>query len=82
MIREAAILQDGRVYTGHRHAFIIHMLADMGFPTPIRGQQGFVTHDGFFVSRKDAMLLSLHCGQVTIEKMHMPFEGLDSSDLY
>lgn len=61
----AAILQDGVVYTGTRHAFIIRDIVLMTGTKPITGQQGFVTSTGQFVSREIAGEIAMRSGQVT-----------------
>lgn len=76
----SAILLDGIAYTGLRHHQIIGYLAEAGFPTPIRGEQGFIDDTGRFLSRKDAAALALASGQVT--KLLAPGMGLDSADIF
>jgi hypothetical protein len=46
----SAIRLNGIVFTGHRHHNIICYLADLGFPTPISGEQGFIDNTGLFLS--------------------------------
>ena len=53
-IRNAAIIHEGRVYEGRSHAEIGHFMLKIGAcrrPFPSGPAQGFVTHDGRFVSR-------------------------------
>jgi hypothetical protein len=59
MIVAAAIKIDGRVYglpAPARHHDIIHMLAERGFKTPIKGVQGFIDDDLGFMERVPARL--------------------------
>lgn len=46
-----------------RHSDIIHALAAAGMNTPIQGQQGFLTDEGYFVNRTEAARLALEAGQ-------------------
>lgn len=80
MIKESAIRLDGIIHTGRRHYNIIHALIEKGFPRPIKGQQGFVTTSGIFVSRKLAAKIALACGQ--IKKLKYSNSELFSEDLY
>lgn len=71
MIKEAAILQEGKVYTGRRHNEIIHELVNrFGYAPPIKGAQGFVTEDGRFLDRVEAGKEAIRCGQ--IDKLRRP----------
>ena len=65
MIVESAILDNGTVYTGHRHPDIIRIMVDLGLPTPIKGVQGFVDDKGQFLDRIAAAKHTLECGQIT-----------------
>lgn len=60
----AAILQDGVVYTGTRHGFIIRDIVLMAGEKLVTGEQGFVTSKGVFVSREIAGEIALRAGQV------------------
>jgi len=62
----------------NRHHHIIHMLADLGHKTPIKGTQGFI-YNGKFVDRKTAAKIALKIGQ--IEKLNWP-PNLYSEDLW
>ena len=75
MIREAAIRdKDGRVYVGRRHNEIFPLMTE----EQIKGSvQGFITYDGFFVTRAEAAKIAFDCGQITEPKDH-----LFSEDLY
>jgi len=80
MIKESAIKQDGKVFTGKRHHNIIKDMVRLGIKTPINGEQGFVTDDGKFVSRKEAAKIALESGQ--IKKLKFNQKSLFSEDLY
>lgn len=47
-----------------RHPFIIHHLAKSGFKTPIKGEQGFLTSEGRFVDRLEALHIAKSAGQI------------------
>ena len=81
MIKEAAIMKDGVVYTGRRHN---NILCDKSRPFAFLrdGEQGFVTDEGKFVTREEALVIALQCGQVTMDKKHNPQDQLLSEDLY
>lgn len=78
-IKEAAIRQDGRVWTGRRHDVVIKkIIEELGRDaTPVRAEQGFVTECGKFVDRKEAAKIAFEAGQV---KELFPI--LMSEDLY
>lgn len=63
----AAILRDGRIWTGKRHHLIMRqMAAELGPEiAPIDDPQGFVTEDGRFVDREEAARLAFQSGQMT-----------------
>lgn len=79
MIVKAAILLNGKIYTGKRHCNIIKKLVDDGFDTPIKGTQGFIDHLGDFYDRKEAAKIVLETGQ--LKKLNWP-PYLYSEDLY
>jgi hypothetical protein len=79
MIVKSAIKQDSIIYTGHRHPNIIHAMVELGLPTPIRGEQGFVDENGVFYNRIDAAAHAIECGQIV--KLNWP-PNLYSEDLY
>jgi hypothetical protein len=62
-----------------RHHHIIHLLADKGFKTPIRGKQGFLLSSGDFATRKEAGRIAIAAGQIT--KLNWP-PDLYSEDLW
>ena len=79
MIKEAAILYDGKIYTGRRHHEIIEYIHSLGNPCPIKGEHGFVTDEGEFLNRVNAAQEAIRCGQI-IKLIGPP--KLTSEDLY
>lgn len=79
----AAIQQGSLIYTlppPKRHHHILHLMADLvGLPTPISGEQGFLTSKGHFVVREIAAQIAIAEGQ--IEKLRWP-PDLYSEDLW
>lgn len=73
-IAEAAIRKDGVVHTGKRHDLILN--AAVPFGSLKRGEQGFVTLAGDFVTREEAALIAYKAGQIP-----EPKEKLYSEDL-
>lgn len=66
-IISVAILQDGLIISlppPHRHHHIIRMMADAGFPTPIKGEQGFISSKGNYVDRHLAGQIAIADGQI------------------
>lgn len=63
-------MYQGKVYTGWRHDRIgLKMVADGVCPIPYPGgkAQGFVTSDGEFVSRKEALRIATEAGQTIVK---------------
>jgi hypothetical protein len=86
-IKEAAILFEGKVYTGKRHHNVIAtIVAETGKRVGGQWPQGFVTDDGEFVDREEGARIALACGQVVTGKavVQHVFNGhtLYSEDLY
>ncbi len=84
-IKEAAILFEGKIYTGRRHGGILQdILQDMvknGFKKRVYSeQQGFITEEGEFLSRKNAYHRAVQCGQIVAHEGDT--ECLVSEDLY
>jgi hypothetical protein len=78
MIKEAAILKDGIIYTGRRH----HNIMWDNPKGMFKGEdaiQGFVTDDGKFVDRIEGAKIALESGQ--IKQLNWP-PNLYSEDLY
>lgn len=59
---------DNKIYAmerPNRHHNIIHYLAfEVGLPTPIKGNQGFLTSRGRFVDRKEASAIAFFSRQI------------------
>lgn len=64
MIKEAAILQSGCIFTGRRHCDAYAQMFNSGIK-PAGDVQGFVTDDGKFLTRDEAEKHALACGQLT-----------------
>jgi hypothetical protein len=78
-IKEAAIMHDGKIWTGRRHSDVIRKIVEeLGRQAaPVRGIQGFVTECGKFLDRREAAKVAFEAGQV---KELFPI--LMSEDLY
>ena len=75
-IVEAAIQQNGQVYTGHKHYMIMQKIyKETG--EMITGVEGFVTSTGRFVTRAEAARIAFKAGQIKLPKTE-----LNSDDLY
>lgn len=70
MIKQAAIRQDGKIYTTSRpgrHSDIIKQMICDGiyYEEPLGwGEEGFLTEDGAFVDRIKAAEIAIRCGQI------------------
>lgn len=77
-----AIVVEGELFSAlapFRHNKVMHMAAVAGYPTPIRGDQGFITNTGRFVNRIEAIPIAQAAGQI-IEPKWPPL--LYSEDLW
>ncbi len=63
-----------------RHHDVIHAMAEAGFPTPIRGDQGFLTDDGVFVNRLEGFKIATAAGQILHK--YGPADTLFSEDMW
>jgi len=82
-IRSAAIRYKGIIYPGRSHYEIgCKMVDDLVCPRPYPSgkNQGFVTEDGEFVSREEALKIALKAGQVDAD-FHQDSKMLFSEDL-
>ena len=77
MIKEAAILKDGVIYTGKRHNEIIEANKSILGHFGSDEVQGFVTDCGDFVNRQVAAEIAVYRGQVA-----KYVQTLYSEDLY
>lgn len=82
-IKRAAICYNGRVYEGRRHCEIGQAMIKGGVceaPYPGGKAQGFVTDEGRFVSRAEALEIAIDAGQVqkgkTIQRRELFSEDL------
>jgi len=57
-----------------RHNHIVHSMALVGMPTPVTNnrEQGFLTSEGNFVTREEAAVIAISCGQVKAEALDVP----------
>ena len=60
----AAILQNGRVWTGRRHFELIQQVKEDGGERVSQDQQGFWTDDDRFVMRTAALTVAIMHGQI------------------
>lgn len=82
-ILHAAIRTDqGVVIVGKRHHNCIAIMVECGYPTPVRGEQGFVDDSGHFHNRADALVIARDAGQLEGREKHGPANILFSEDLY
>ena len=64
-IVSAAILINGRIWTGKRHAYLIYqILQDVENPKIPQKTQGFLADNGQFFRRKDANVIAFKAGQI------------------
>lgn len=87
MIKESAIVFEGKVYTGRRHFDVIKIICDelekLGRPRRCGSSgQGFVTDKGEFLDRLAACQHAVECGQITLPKKIAWSKELFSEDLY
>jgi hypothetical protein len=85
MITNVAIrsIQDGKIYSlpkPNRHYNVISMMVSMGLSTPIKGEQGFLTEDGVFLTRSQAAIEAIESGQII--KLKWTKRELFSEDLW
>lgn len=78
-IKEAAIVHDGKVWTGRRHHNVIAKIVEVcGMQAaPVVGEQGFITECGVFLGREAAAIEAFAAGQIPAPKKY-----LFSEDLY
>jgi hypothetical protein len=60
----SAVLQDGKIWTGKRHGLIIPIVFGDTGKRVNQDQQGFLTDDGWFVSRKAGEQIAWESGQI------------------
>lgn len=83
-IKEAAIYYEGGIWVGKRHPDVIAKMRKAGMPRDAVAQanQGFITYDGEFLDRKQALQRAIECGQVDMKKKVGNQNELFSEDLY
>ncbi len=72
-IAYAAILQNGKIFTGFRHHLIVRDIVKELKIKPVTGEQGFTTDSGRFVNREEAAIIALREGQIK-EKKYNPID--------
>lgn len=64
----AAAIKEGKMICSvprpGRHGDVIRAMATAGIPTPINGEQGFLTSDGLFVDRRHARKIAVFAQQI------------------
>jgi hypothetical protein len=78
VINCAAIKQGSSIYIGQSHSEIFSNTFPLGCLR--NAEQGFVTDDGVFVNRAEALVIALQCNQ--IKHKHGSPSELYSEDLY
>ena len=79
-IKEAAVKRGNKVWTGKRHGPIIQQMVKEGEQRILANEQGFVTHNGEYLDRKQAFKRAVECGQIKDDGI--PDQALVSEDLY
>lgn len=86
IVAVAVLIENGRIVASltkpNRHHDILHALAKNNFPTPTPESQGFLTNNGRFVTREEAVDIALSAGQISIPKLTDPQNQLFSEDLW
>lgn len=60
----AAIREGACIFTGAHHSSIIRYVVECAEIRPVKGEQGFLTSEGEFVGRREALEIALLSGQV------------------
>ena len=83
MLVAAAIMHEGKVYSVPRPGRHLDVIREHLYGLTIdKGKQGgFLTHDGRFLYRDEALAHALSCGQ-EIRPSHLKGEPLISEDLW
>lgn len=76
MIKSAAILFHGEVFSGRRHSDIIGRIFREKKCFPVKGIQGFLTEDNEFVDREEAARIAFYSGQLSVWKKSLTSEDL------
>ena len=70
-VEAAAILHEGKTWTGKRHHLILRRIADTTKEWPITSEQGFVLSDGRFADRAEAARVAYAAGQIAEPKREL-----------
>lgn len=85
MIIGVSLRVDDRLYTAKRpcrHHHLIKMAIADGCLPPVRGEQGFVSNQGAVIlSREDALLHAVSCGQVVLGYRDVQVHDADNANL-
>lgn len=84
MISTAAIKHKGMIFSlprPNRHHHILHLMTDLGIGPREERIQGFLTSEGEFVERLEALEIANACGQ-NPKMANAPHLGLFSEDLW
>ena len=83
-IKEAAIHYEGQIWVGKRHGNIILDMRKAGIARGgvAQANQGFITYDGKFLTREQALVRAVETGQVDMKKKPGNPTQLFSEDLY
>lgn len=80
-IKAAAVILDGEVWTGYRHAEIMRSIwAKHGAVKVSQEAQGFVTDADRFVGREEAARIALKAGQIKKAKSELFSEDVFQND--
>lgn len=64
-----------------RHHDVIRLMVEKGYPTPIKGVQGFILNDGTFVGRNEAMEVA-HNAEQLLDRCDRDYYQLFSEDVW
>ncbi len=81
-IKSAAIIHDGKPWTGYRHHLIMRDIIEVCGPeaAPINGEQGFMTDEGLFVDRETAARIAFESGQMPTHVKRLFSEDIWKND--
>lgn len=81
-IQSVAVLYGGVIFSmprPNRHFNVLHAMCEMGLPNSSHEVQGFLTSEGRFVTRLEAMAIATNAEQVITKD---PLKILFSEDLW
>jgi hypothetical protein len=76
----SAVKHEGMIFCGKRHHDAIKVAVETTNVMPVKGEQGFLTSENNFVSRKEAAKIAIAAGQ--IKELRFSNTELFSEDLY